>query len=178
MPNLPATWYIAPLGAISALIFAYFLFRSVRQRDPGNRRMQEIAGYVREGAFAYLAQQYKGVGIFFAVVLAILLFMAYGLKVLDVMIPWGFLSGGTMSGLAGLIGMNTATMASSRTAQACSDSLNKGLKVAFRAGGVMGLTVVGLALLDLSIWFFVLNWIGYDLAEYRRRDAIFRHGCE
>ncbi len=163
MPNLPATWYIAPLGAISALIFAYFLFRSVRQRDPGNRRMQEIAGYVREGAFAYLAQQYKGVGIFFAVVLAILLFMAYGLKVLDVMIPWGFLSGGTMSGLAGLIGMNTATMASSRTAQACSDSLNKGLKVAFRAGGVMGLTVVGLALLDLSIWFFVLNWIGYDL---------------
>jgi K(+)-stimulated pyrophosphate-energized sodium pump len=165
MPNLPLIWFIAPFGAVSALIFAYYFFVKVRQQDAGNARMQEIAGYVREGAFAYLMQQYKGVIIFFAVAELIFLVLAYGLKVLDPMIPWGFLSGGFMSGLAGFIGMNTATMASSRTAQACSESLDKGLKVAFRAGGVMGLTVVGLALLDMSIWFFVLNAIGYSLEK-------------
>jgi K(+)-stimulated pyrophosphate-energized sodium pump len=127
--------------------------------------MQEIAGYVREGAYAYLWQQYKGVGIFFAVALTIFLYLAYGLKVMDPMIPWGFFSGGFMSALAGFIGMNTATMASSRTAQACSKSLNKGLKVAFRAGAVMGLTVVGLALIDMSAWFYILNAIGYPLEK-------------
>jgi K(+)-stimulated pyrophosphate-energized sodium pump len=165
MPQLPPIWYLAPLGAISALCFAYFFYRKVRAQNPGNDRMQEIAGHVREGAYAYLLQQYKGVGIFFAVALAIFLFLAYGLRVLDPMIPWGFLSGGLMSGLAGFIGMNTATMASSRTAQACSESLNKGLKVAYRAGGVMGLTVVGLALLDMSAWFFILNLMDYPLEK-------------
>jgi K(+)-stimulated pyrophosphate-energized sodium pump len=165
MPQLPPIWYLAPFGAISALCFAYFFFRNVRAHNPGNDRMQEIAGYVREGAYAYLLQQYKGVGIFFAAALAIFLFLAYGLKVLDPMIPWGFLSGGIMSGLAGFIGMNTATMASSRTAQACSESLNKGLKVAYRAGGVMGLTVVGLALVDISAWFFILNLMDYPLEK-------------
>jgi len=165
MPHLPPIWYLAPFGAIAALSFAFFFYRNVRASDPGNKRMQEIAGYVREGAYAYLVQQYKGVGIFFAVALAIFLFLAYYLKVLDPMIPWGFLSGGIMSGLAGFIGMNTATMASSRTAQACSESLNKGLKVAFRAGGVMGLTVVGLALIDMSAWFFILNAMGYSLEK-------------
>lgn len=165
MPNLPIIWYLAPFGAISALCFAYFFYRRVKAQNPGNARMQEIAGYVREGAYAYLMQQYKGVGIFFVVALAIFLFLAYALKVLDPMIPWGFLSGGIMSGLAGFIGMNTATMASSRTAQACSESLNKGLKVAFRAGGVMGLTVVGLALLDMSAWFYILNALGYSLEK-------------
>jgi len=165
MPNLPIIWYLAPFGAISALCFAYYFYRRVRAHNPGNARMQEIAGYVREGAYAYLMQQYKGVGIFFIVALAIFLFLAYALKVLDPMIPWGFLSGGIMSGLAGFIGMNTATMASSRTAQACSESLNQGLKVAFRAGGVMGLTVVGLALLDMSAWFYILNAMGYSLEK-------------
>jgi len=165
MPNLPIIWYLAPFGAISALCFAYFFYRRAKAQNPGNARMQEIAGYVREGAYAYLMQQYKGVGIFFVVALAIFLFLAYALKVLDPMIPWGFLSGGIMSGLAGFIGMNTATMASSRTAQACSESLNKGLKVAFRAGGVMGLTVVGLALLDMSAWFYILNAFGYSLEK-------------
>jgi K(+)-stimulated pyrophosphate-energized sodium pump len=165
MPQLPPIWYLAPFGAISALCFAFFFYRNVRAQNPGNKRMQEIAGYVREGAYAYLVQQYKGVGIFFVVALSIFLFLAYYLKVLDPMIPWGFLSGGIMSGLAGFIGMNTATMASSRTAQACSESLNKGLKVAFRAGGVMGLTVVGLALIDMSAWFYILNLIGYPLEK-------------
>ncbi|HPN40625.1 MAG TPA: sodium-translocating pyrophosphatase [Candidatus Cloacimonadota bacterium] len=165
MPSLPLVWWLAPLGAVSALFFAWWFWRSVHRENPGNARMVEIAGYVREGAYAYLRQQYKGVGIFFAVALALLLFMAYGLRVLDPMIPWGFLSGGFMSALAGFIGMNTATMASSRTAQACSESLNLGLKVAFRAGGVMGLVVVGLALFDLSAWFFILNSIGYSLQK-------------
>jgi K(+)-stimulated pyrophosphate-energized sodium pump len=165
MPQLPLIWYLAPVGAISALIFAYYFYRNVRAQNPGNQRMQEIAGYVREGAYAYLLQQYKGVGIFFVVALAIFLFLAYALRVLDPMIPWGFLSGGIMSGLAGFVGMNTATMASSRTAQACSESLNKGLKVAYRAGGVMGLTVVGLALVDMSAWFYILNTIGYPLEK-------------
>lgn len=165
MPFMPAIWYLAPFGAILALCFAYFFYRSVRAHDAGNKRMQEIAGFVREGAYAYLLQQYKGVGIFFAVALAIFLYLAYALKVLDPMIPWGFLSGGFMSALAGFIGMNTATMASSRTAQACSVSLNKGLKVAFRAGAVMGLTVVGLALIDMSAWFYILNAMGYPLEK-------------
>lgn len=157
MPSFPILWYVAPVGAWSALLFAFILYRLVKKENPGNARMQEIAGYIREGAFAYLRQQYKGVGIFFVVIMAVFLIMAYGLKALDPLIPWGFLSGGFLSGLAGFIGMNTATMASSRTAQACSESLNKGLKVAFRAGGVMGLIVVGLALFDISNWFFVLN---------------------
>ncbi len=165
MPHLPPIWFLAPFGAVSALAFAYFFYRNVRAHDPGNKRMQEIAGYVREGAYAYLLQQYKGVSIFFAAALVIFLFLAHYLKVLDPMIPWGFLSGGIMSGLAGFIGMNTATMASSRTAQACTKSLNKGLKVAFRAGGVMGLTVVGLALIDMSAWFFILSAMNYPLEK-------------
>jgi len=163
MPNLPLMWYIAPFGAVSALIFAFVLFQMVKRENPGNARMQEIAGYVREGAFAYLKQQYKGVGIFFVVIIAIFLYMAYVLKSLDPWIPWGFLSGGLFSGLAGYVGMNMATLASNRTAHACSESLNKGLKVAFRAGGVMGLIVVGLALLDISNWYFILNlFSGYE----------------
>ena len=165
MPVLPILWYIAPLGALLALISAYYFYTNVRRQNAGNARMQEIAGYVREGAYAYLYQQNKGIAIFFAAVLLIFLFLAHYLKVLDPMIPWGFLSGGIMSGLAGFIGMNTATMASSRTAQACSESLDKGLKVAFRAGGVMGLVVVGLALWDISVWFYILNWMGYSLEK-------------
>jgi len=165
MDHVPLLWYVAPLGALSALFFALLNYRWVKKEHPGNPRMQEIAGFVREGAFAYLKQQYKGVIIFFAVVFTILQIMALALKVLDPMIPWGFLSGGFFSGLAGYIGMNTATMASSRTAEACSKSLDKGLKVAFRAGSVMGLIVVGLALFDISAWFFVLRLMNYTLPE-------------
>ncbi len=165
MPQLPLIWYVAPLGAIVSIIFAFVFYKLVKKENPGNARMQEIAGYVREGAFAYLKQQYKGVAIFFFVVFVVFQIMSIWLKVLDPLIPWGFLSGGLMSGLAGFIGMNTATMASNRTAQACSQSLNKGLKVAFRAGAVMGLIVVGLALLDISTWFYVLNLLGYPLEK-------------
>jgi len=157
MVAVPLMWFIAPLGAVLALVFAAIFFYQVRSYDPGNARMQEIAGYVREGAFAYLKQQYKGVIIFFICAFIVFQIMAWGLHVLHWLIPWAFLTGGFFSGLAGYIGMNMATLASNRTAEACSHSLNRGLKVAFRAGSVMGLTVVGLALIDISAWFYVLN---------------------
>ncbi len=165
MNLIPVIWYLAPVGAILALIFAYIFFHQVKKQDPGTARMQEIAGHVREGAFAYLKQQYKGVGIFFIVAFCLFQYMAWGMGILHWLIPWAFLTGGFFSGLAGYIGMNMATLASNRTAQACTTSLNKGLKVAFRAGSVMGLTVVGLALIDISIWFYVLNWLHFPLEK-------------
>jgi len=148
-----------------ALIFAAVFFRQVKKSHPGNARMIEIAGYVREGAFAYLKQQYKGVILFFVGAFVVFTFMAQVLHVLHWLVPIAFLSGGFFSGLAGFIGMNIATLASNRTAQACTDSLDKGLRVAFRGGAVMGLTVVGLALLDISFWFFVLNRAGFNLDQ-------------
>ncbi len=156
--NIPLIWYVAPFGAIMALIFSFILFKGVKKEDPGNEQMQKIAKYVREGSFAYLKQQYKGVTIFFIIAFIVFNIMAHVLHVLHWLIPFAFLTGGFFSGLAGWIGMNTATLASNRTAQGASKSLNKGLKVAFRAGGVMGLVVVGLALVDISAWFFGLNY--------------------
>ncbi|HPX10387.1 MAG TPA: sodium/proton-translocating pyrophosphatase, partial [Candidatus Cloacimonas sp.] len=165
MINIPVLWIIAPLGAILALIFAAIFFRQVKKQDPGDAKMQEIAGYVREGAFAYLKQQYKGVGIFFIIAFIVFQIMAWGLGVLHWLIPWAFLTGGFFSGLAGYIGMNMATLASNRTTQACTKGLNKGLRIAFRAGSVMGLTVVGLALIDISAWFFILNLLKFPLHQ-------------
>jgi len=160
---VPGIWYVAPLGAITALIFAYIFYLGVKKEDPGNEKMQTIAKHVREGAFAYLKQQYKGVGIFFLVAFILFNIMAHVLHVLHWLIPWAFLTGGFFSGLAGWIGMNTATLASNRTAQGASVSLNKGLKVAFRAGAVMGLVVVGLALIDITAWFYILNYFKFPL---------------
>jgi K(+)-stimulated pyrophosphate-energized sodium pump len=160
---IPTIWYIAPFGALMALLFAYILFRSVKRENAGNAQMQKIAGHVREGAFAYLRQQYKGVIIVFIIAFILFNIMAWGLNVLHPLVPWAFVIGGFFSGLAGFIGMNTATLASSRTAQAASVSLNKGLKVAFRAGAVMGLVVVGLALFDLSARFYILDLLKIDL---------------
>ena len=160
---IPVIWYVAPAGAIIALIFSYILFRSVKRSDPGTEQMQTIAQHVRDGAFAYLKQQYKGVALFFVIAFIVFNIMAHVLHVLHWLIPWAFLTGGFFSGLAGWIGMNTATLASNRTTQAATVSLNRGLKVAFRAGGVMGLVVVGLALVDISGWFFALNHFKYDL---------------
>ncbi len=163
--GLPIIWFVAPLGACMALVFAMVFFRQVKSANPGNSKMIEIATYVREGAFAYLKQQYKGVTLFFIGAFIVFLIMALGLKVLHWLVPFAFLTGGFFSGLAGYIGMNMATLASNRTAQACSESLNKGLKIAFRGGAVMGLTVVGLALIDISIWFFVLNQLHFELHQ-------------
>jgi K(+)-stimulated pyrophosphate-energized sodium pump len=163
--NLPWYWFIAPFGSILALIFAYIFYTEVKKNDPGNERMQEIASYIKDGAYAYLKQQYIGVSIFFIVAFIIFNLMAWGLHILNTWVPIAFVTGGLFSGLAGFFGMKTATMASSRTAQACSHSLNKGLKVAFRAGSVMGLVVVGLALIFISGWFYLLNMVGMDLHQ-------------
>ncbi len=160
---VPTVWFIAPIGAIAALIFAFILFKSIKKQNPGNELMQKIALNVRKGAFAYLRQQYKGVLLFFIIAFVVFNFMAWVLNVLHPLIPWAFVIGGFFSGLAGFIGMNTATLASNRTAQAASESLNKGLKVAFRAGGVIGLVVVGLALFDLSTRFYILGLLEIDL---------------
>ena len=133
--------------------------------------MIKISAAVRKGAGAYLRRQYLGVGIFFAVVFIILLCMAFG-GFLSYFTPFAFLTGGFFSGLSGFIGMRTATMANCRTAEGASRSLNKGLKVAFSAGSVMGFTVVGLGLLDLTIWYFILNTVFHSLPETERITQI------
>ncbi len=153
---LPDWWWLAPIAGVLALLMAFVFYRSIAVANPGNARMQEIAGYVREGAYAYLRRQYKVVGLVFVVLVILLSYMAFVLGVQHRLVPFAFLTGGLFSGLAGFIGMKTATMASSRTAQGASESLNRGLTIAFRAGAVMGLTVVGLALLDITAWFVYL----------------------
>jgi H(+)-translocating pyrophosphatase len=156
--KIPLIWWLAPLGSLLALYFAWVFFKEVRASDPGDARMQEIAGYVREGAYAYLRRQYKVVAIFFVVVSIILYFMGQaGLQHEIVFVA--FLTGGFFSGLCGFLGMKTATMASNRTAAGARESLNRGLTVAFRAGAVMGMVVVGFGLLDISLWFLALAWI-------------------
>ncbi|NQU23401.1 MAG: sodium/proton-translocating pyrophosphatase, partial [Candidatus Nealsonbacteria bacterium] len=127
--------------------------------DEGNEEMIEIAEHVRTGANAYLWQQYKVVFLFFVVIFGLLAYAAFGLDVQSKWVPFAFLTGGFFSGLAGWFGMKTATWASSRTAAGAQKSLNAGLQVAFRSGAVMGLTVVGLGLLDIMIWFAVLCWL-------------------
>ena len=149
---------LAPFGALAALFFAVLFFRSMKKADAGTERMQAIAGYVKEGAQAYLSQQYKVVSIFFGFAFLFFIFLAFVLKVQSPWVPFAFITGGFFSGLAGYIGMKTATLASVRTTQAARTSLNKALQIAFRSGSVMGLTVVGLALLDISIWFIVLYY--------------------
>ena len=150
-------FWLVPIASIVALGMAFFFFRQMMGEDEGTPRMKEFALYVRKGAMAYLWQQYKVVGIVFVVLCALFAFMAYGLNVQNPWVPFAFLTGGLFSGLAGFFGMKTATYASARTANAARQSLNNGLKVAFRSGAVMGLTVVGLGLLDIAIWFIALN---------------------
>jgi K(+)-stimulated pyrophosphate-energized sodium pump len=150
-------FYTVPAASVLALLFAWFFYRGMKASDPGTARMQEIAQYVREGAMAYLKQQYKIVGIFFVVLTAVFAWLAYGMGLQNTWVPFAFITGGFFSGLAGFFGMKTATYASSRVAAAAQKSLNAGLQVAFRSGAVMGLVVVGLALLDISVWFVVLD---------------------
>lgn len=152
-------WLVAFVGAFAALLQAKWFYDSMIRSDEGQDRMKEIAGYVREGANAYLQQQYKVVAAFFLVIAALLAFAAFGLKVQSQFVPFAFLSGGLFSGLAGWFGMKTATAASNRTAAAAEKSLNQGLQVAFRSGAVMGLTVVGLGLMDIALWFAFLYWV-------------------
>ncbi|MCH5374617.1 MAG: sodium/proton-translocating pyrophosphatase, partial [Planctomycetes bacterium] len=159
-------WAVAFIGSIIALVQAFLFYKTMKAADEGTDRMQEIAGYVRQGANAYLKQQYKVVGIFFVIIVCLLAYAAFGLKVQSHWVPFAFLTGGFFSGLAGWFGMKTATLASNRTAAGAQKSLNAGLQVAFRSGAVMGLTVVGLGLLDITIWFAVLYWgFGLGLIE-------------
>jgi K(+)-stimulated pyrophosphate-energized sodium pump len=150
-------FWLVPATAIIALGFAWYFFKSMMKNPEGTPRMAEIAEHVRKGAMAYLKQQYKVVIIVFIALTILFALMAYVWKVQNPWVPFAFLTGGFFSGLAGFFGMKTATYASARTANAARESLNKGLQVAFRSGAVMGLVVVGLALLDISIWYIVLN---------------------
>lgn len=159
--------YFVGAGSLMALAFAACMFVRVRREPGGNPEMLRISGAVQKGANAYLRRQYKGVGIFFAAVFVILLVMAF-CGFLSFFTPFAFLTGGFFSGLSGFIGMRTATMANCRTAQGASRNLNKGLRVAFSAGSVMGFTVVGLGLLDLTVWYFILNMAFGALPDSQR----------
>ncbi len=160
--NIPTVFWLVPVASIVALSMAWYFFKQMLTADEGTPRMKEIAKYVRDGAMAYLKQQYKVVLYVFIVLAALFAFMAYVLHVQNPWVPFAFLTGGFFSGLAGFFGMKTATYASGRTANAARKSLDAGLKIAFRSGAVMGLTVVGLGLLDIAIWFVVLNALTDD----------------
>lgn len=154
---MDSLFYIVPAAAVIALSFAWYFFHQMMKESEGTATMKEIAQYVRDGAMAYLKQQYKVVTIVFVILAIFFAILAYGFHIQNPWVPFAFLTGGFFSGLAGFVGMKTATYASSRTANAVSRSLNAGLKLAFRSGAVMGLTVVGLGLLDISIWYIVLK---------------------
>ena len=162
MQNIPSVFWLVPIASLVALGMALYFYLQMKKADEGTDRMKEIAMHVRKGAMAYLKQQYKVVTIVFIVLAVIFAIMAYGFQLQNPWVPFAFLTGGLFSGLAGFFGMKTATYASARTANAARQSLNAGLKVAFRSGAVMGLTVVGLGLLDIAIWFLVLNMAGVD----------------
>ena len=166
-------FWIVPVASVLVLLFAAKFFFDMKKADEGNDRMKEIAGYVREGAMAYLKQQYKVVAIFFVIIAIAFGIMAYyGLQ--NNIVPVAFLTGGIFSGLAGFIGMKTATYASGRVAQACrdkEDGLNKGLQLAFRSGAVLGLTVVGFGLLDISGWYLILEYSGL-MSDYTGVDKL------
>ncbi|HNQ68571.1 MAG TPA: sodium-translocating pyrophosphatase [Bacteroidales bacterium] len=149
-------WFI-PFASVLALGFAFFFYKKLLKLDEGTEMMKKIALYVRKGAMSYLKQQYKIVTVVFIIMAIFFAILAYGFNLQNEWVPFAFLTGGFFSGLAGFLGMKTATYASARTANAARDSLNSGLKVAFRAGAVMGLVVVGLALLDISIWYLILD---------------------
>lgn len=156
---MSALFWIVPISSLLALGFAWYFYRSMLKNSEGTPRMQEIAQYVREGAMAYLRRQYSVVLKVFLVLVVLLLVLAY-LGVQNPFVPIAFLTGGFFSGLCGFLGMKTATHASARTAHGATKSLNKGLQIAFRSGAVMGLVVVGFALLDIAAWYLILTeWV-------------------
>ena len=161
--NLPVVFWLIPLASVCALMMAWLFFQNMMKEDEGSPRMKEIALYIRRGAMAYLRQQYRVVLIVFIVLAIIFAIMAYGFNAQNPWVPFAFLTGGFFSGLAGFFGMKTATYASGRTANAAREGLHKGLKIAFRSGAVMGLVVVGLGLLDIAVWFLILNCFYSDI---------------
>ena len=157
MENISPLFWIVPCASLLALILAWWFYQGMMKQSEGTETMSRIAGHVRRGAMSYLKQQYKIVGIVFIVLAVLFAVMAYGFQLQNEWVPVAFLTGGFFSGLSGFLGMKTATNASARTANAARESLNGGLRVAFRSGAVMGLVVVGLGLLDISIWYIILN---------------------
>jgi K(+)-stimulated pyrophosphate-energized sodium pump len=153
-------WIFGPLGAIAALFFAWRFYQDITEREEGTEQMRTIAGHVRDGANAYLNQQYRVVGIVVALLFVLFLVMAFGLETQSGWMPFAFLAGAIFSGLCGFFGMRTATNASARTAHAARTSLNGALRVSFRAGAVMGLVVVGFALLNICVWFLLMYLFG------------------
>ncbi|MBP0980786.1 MAG: sodium/proton-translocating pyrophosphatase, partial [Oscillospiraceae bacterium] len=151
---------LMPIGAAAALIFAYLRSRTVLSESEGTEHMQKISAAIRSGANAYLKRQYTGVAKFFAVVFVVMMVLSF-MGQMEIWVPIAFVTGGFFSALSGYVGMKIATLANARTANAASDSLNHGLKVAFSAGSVMGFTVVGLGLLDMSLWFYFLKYVVY-----------------
>jgi K(+)-stimulated pyrophosphate-energized sodium pump len=165
-------FWLIPAASLISLGFAFWFFKQMVACDEGTPLMREIAQHVREGAMAYLKQQYKVVAIVFAIMTLVFFWLAYGLHLQNKWVPFAFLTGGLFSGLAGFFGMKTATYASARVAHAANQSLDAGLRLAFRSGAVMGLVVVGLALLDISIWFLVLNKFVTAASEAQRLMVI------
>ncbi len=155
--NIQPIFWLVPAASVIALVVAWIFYSMMKREDEGTERMREIAAHVRKGAMAYLRQQYKVVTIVFVILALFFAYLAYGAGVQNPWVPFAFLTGGFFSGLAGFFGMKTATYASARTANAARQSLDRGLKVAFRSGAVMGLVVVGLGLLDISVWYIILN---------------------
>lgn len=151
-------FWIVPLSSIAALVLAWYFYHQMKKEDEGTPTMRKIAEYVRQGAMSYLKQQYKIVSYVFIALVALFAIMAYGFNLQNSWVPVAFLTGGFFSGLSGFLGMKTATYASGRTANAARTSLNRGLKVAFRSGAVMGLVVVGLGLFDISFWYLLLEY--------------------
>lgn len=150
-------FYLVPVASIMALFFAFYFFkRRMMKENEGTEKMKTIAQHVREGAMSYLKQQYKVVTAVFIILALLFAAMAF-FDLQNNWVPFAFLTGGFFSGLAGFFGMKTATYASARTANAVRRSLNSGLQVAFRSGAMMGLVVVGLALLDISAWYLILD---------------------
>jgi len=174
MADIPGLWWVAPIGALLALLFAWVFYRKMMGSDEGDEDMRRISSYVREGALAYLRQQYKVVAIFFVVVSAILFWMGWFLHVQHQIVFAAFLTGGFWSGLCGWLGMNTATRASHRTTAGARKSLNDGLVVAFRSGAVMGLVVVGFGLVDITGWFLLLysDILPFDFAKHMSLNEI------
>ena len=170
--NTPLSWWIAPIAAVLALGFAWYFYKKVMEAPEGTEKMVEIAHHVREGAYAYLFRQYSVVTLVFVILLAIFAVCAY-YKVQNPFVPVAFLTGGFFSALCGFLGMKTATNASSRTAQGASEGLNRGLQVAFRSGAVMGLVVVGFGLLDITLWYLVLDKLIYTVDHMREGYNLF-----
>ena len=172
LSSINAAFWLVPVASVIALIFAWRFYSSMKKEEEGTDIMCKIATHVRKGALAYLKQQYKIVAIVFVILTVFFGFLAYGLNVQNGWVPFAFITGGFFSGLAGFLVMKTATYASNRAAWAAKNSLDHGLRVAFRSGAVMGLVVVGLALLDISIWFLVLNVFIEDASQTHKMVII------